>query len=63
MPNLKPFAISSCREKGKKITYAIFIHVTAAADSNYSIAGDVSDLSTRCYLRFNRVFQEWLHSP
>ena len=25
------------------MAYAIFIHVTAAADSNYSIAGDVSD--------------------
>ena len=54
----QPFAISSYPGEWKKYTYAIFIHVTAAAKSNYSIAGDASDCLTRCYLRFNRVFQE-----
>ena len=57
MPNLNLFLYQATRRIGKYI-YAIFIHVAAAADSNYSIAGDVSDCLRKCYLRFNRVFQE-----
>ena len=43
--NAEPQSLLLYQAAGRKenFTYAIFIHVTAAADSNYSIAGDVSD--------------------